>query len=156
MWLYSQLTYIFVAIYFSASSNNSIFYFYLSWEFTIFGLKRLISLGKQGYHKKIINIHQDHFLNPFFRFLFFLIFAVFKKMVVGFQPWTCWSFSWTGLARGGISILNMSLLWKKSIVLYLKCGVCCDYIMHHCVRFSKENGCVVPTLNMLIIFCEFI
>ena len=58
-------------------------------------------------------------------------------MVVGVQTWSRWSFSWTNLAPVGLFIPNMSLFWQQHIVLYLKCGVSCESIMHRCVQFSK-------------------
>ena len=53
--------------------------------------------------------------------MFFLWFS--KKLVVGFQTWTCWSFSWNDLALVGQYLLNISLFWKQRFVVYLKCGV---------------------------------
>ena len=58
-------------------------------------------------------------------------------MVVGVQTWSRWSFSWTNLAPVGLFIPNLSLFWQQHIVLYLKCGVSCESIMHHCVQFLK-------------------
>ena len=39
-------------------------------------------------------------------------------MDVGFQPWTCWSFSWTNLDRVALYILRIYLFWQQSSVLY--------------------------------------
>ena len=71
-------------------------------------------------------------VSDFFEFLWFS-----KKMLVGFQPWTFWSFLWTDISLVGPSIINMSLFWKHRIVLYLKGGVSRESFMHHCVQFSK-------------------
>ena len=74
-----------------------------------------------------------------------------SKTVVGFQPWTCWSFLWTYLALGGIYILRIFLFLHQRSVLYLDFGIRFKSGMHHCVQFSKKNRCGVSTLNRIMI-----
>ena len=76
----------------------------------------------------------------FFQFPVFNVFVRFsKKTVVGFQPWTYWSFLWTYLDPFGLYILNIYLFWQQCIVIYLKCAVSCESAMHHCVQFSRKK-----------------
>ena len=52
------------------------------------------------------------------KYIYFIIFVIFEKLMVGFQPWTCWSFLLSDLALFGIYILNMPLLLQPSSVIY--------------------------------------
>ena len=47
----------------------------------------------------------------------FRVFNFWKEMVVGFQPWTCWSFSWPDLDLVALNILKNYLFWQHSSVL---------------------------------------
>ena len=62
-----------------------------------------------------------------------------KKMVVGFQPWTCWSFLWTDLAWFALYILKMSLIWVtcECAIFELSSVERWKSFVHHWVQPSK-------------------
>ena len=61
-------------------------------------------------------------LNLIFNIIIFMV-------VVGFQPWTGWWFSWNDIV--GIYLPNIYLSWQYRSVLYWNLGVRCNSGMQH-------------------------